>query len=190
MLYKPASTARRRPMVQRVEILLTDDLDGSKIPKGKGETVPSHSTARRTKSTFAPGTRQPCGRHSGPMSLPAGRSRTDAAGGSPEPQLMRILAPSRNGLGRTGRKSRTADGSRPTSGRHSTPPTRHPRSGSLIGRATVSQHSRISLSTPAVRRLARKAAARRRTPSHCCLTVPQTVGRYGTVGLYVAVESG
>jgi hypothetical protein len=26
-------------MVQRVEILLTDDLDGSKIPAGKGETV-------------------------------------------------------------------------------------------------------------------------------------------------------
>lgn len=26
-------------MVQRVEILLTDDLDGSKIPTGKGETV-------------------------------------------------------------------------------------------------------------------------------------------------------
>jgi hypothetical protein len=28
-------------MVQRVEILLMDDLDGSKIPAGKGETVPS-----------------------------------------------------------------------------------------------------------------------------------------------------
>ncbi|MEU4295045.1 Lsr2 family protein [Kribbella sp. NPDC026596] len=27
-------------MVQRVEILLTDDLDGSEIPTGKGETVP------------------------------------------------------------------------------------------------------------------------------------------------------
>ena len=26
-------------MVQRVEILLTDDLDGSKMPTGKGETV-------------------------------------------------------------------------------------------------------------------------------------------------------
>jgi hypothetical protein len=27
-------------MVQRVEILLTDDLDGSEIPSGMGETVP------------------------------------------------------------------------------------------------------------------------------------------------------
>jgi hypothetical protein len=27
-------------MVQRVEILLTDDLDGSEIRTGKGETVP------------------------------------------------------------------------------------------------------------------------------------------------------
>ena len=27
-------------MVQRVEILLTDDLDGGKIPAGNGETVP------------------------------------------------------------------------------------------------------------------------------------------------------
>lgn len=27
-------------MVQRVEILLTDDLDGREIPTGKGETVP------------------------------------------------------------------------------------------------------------------------------------------------------
>ncbi len=27
-------------MVQRVEILLTDDLDGSQIPSGMGETVP------------------------------------------------------------------------------------------------------------------------------------------------------
>jgi hypothetical protein len=30
---------RRRPVVQRVEILLTDDLDGRDLPAGKGETV-------------------------------------------------------------------------------------------------------------------------------------------------------
>lgn len=34
------ATARARSRGQRVEILLTDDLDGSNIPTGKGETVP------------------------------------------------------------------------------------------------------------------------------------------------------
>ena len=46
-------------MVQRVEIRLTDDLDGSDIPAGKGETVPfaldgkSYEIDLRTKNAAA-----------------------------------------------------------------------------------------------------------------------------------------
>ena len=73
-------------MVQRVEILLTDDLDSSAISAGTGETVPfaldglSYEIDLRTRHAAA------LRAALGPTSRQASRSKTDAAGGSAEAQ--------------------------------------------------------------------------------------------------------
>jgi len=79
-------------MAQRLEVQLTDDIDGTEIRSGKGETVSFGLDGNSYEIDLKPRTRvcfaRPCGR----TSMPDARSRAHAAARS-APRSLPTLVP-------------------------------------------------------------------------------------------------